>query len=1186
MELHEIDSRCDEFEARLKLGEGITADEFLTQRQLQRHPQLVSELRRIEREYRSAEADTNAFASQTTSWTEVEKEIGPYRLLQPLGEGGMGRVYLAQQSEPVVRRVALKLIKPGMDSREIISRFEAERQTLARMDHPHIARVLDAGETPKGRPYFVMELVEGLSITRYCDRAQLGLRARLEIFVTVCQAIQHAHQRAIIHRDIKPSNILVATIDGRPLPKVIDFGLAKVLEPDLTRETMVTQYGQLVGTLNYMSPEQASWRHQDVDIRTDVYSLGVLLYEMLTGCSLLSEEQQQASLDEVLRITREVDPPKPSNRLAAHLSLPQIAINRSSEARRLVSAVRGDLDCIVMKALEKERDRRYQSCTSLIEDVERYLSDQPVLASAPSQLYLLSKFIRRNAVLVGAAATIFVSMAVATAGATWGLYHSNLAREADSRMVIVERQAKEVAIAAQQDAERLTAETEAALERESQQRAYAEAITKFVRDDFLALTSVRGQTRFGDSATLPLGKNATLQQLLDRAAEKLDQRTDLEPQTEAELRWIIGTNYRGMGLFDLARKHLVRGADIFKEELGPDDDRTLNALNELAIVELKSGNFDTAIDTFRSILVVKEKLGQENDPRALSTKNNLATALQDTGDMELATKLCEEVYCIRSATLPEDNHDRIQSLNNLAESYRRSNRINEALALHLQAYELRRASLPEQDFRLLQSMVNLGICYHLSGQLDQAIPLYEKSRELMRAALEEGHPDILAVEDNLANGYQTNGEPERALEIHQDVYETRKRVLGEDHHTTLTSLSNLAESHRLVGNFQLARELHEQALAGRRQVLPANNLDILYSLGNLAICYQIDEQYGRSLEMYDECRRFIFALTDKRDDATLLVVSNNLALCQAELGLYDEAIELLTEIVEIRRSAIPDHAFTFSSMHNLAECYLLKGDLATGLPLLKQALEARQEKLPPEHSDIFESMALLGKTECEHGDYDKGLSLLREAAAKVEQHPTLWPVRNDLREVLGKLERTDELKVQLEVDQRLARDVLKSDPATLAQALAAIAEGWLALGDYQQARPLIDECIEIHKHQPLNQKQASRIRSLKASVLIDQVAAAEIEDRQTHLGNAERWLEASYLFQAVRVKTEPTLDLLAQNKFTIEQLMRVAKLTESPAAYSHWQAKDQSITETIKNFGTTADMPKGSVSTDAKQDEK
>ncbi len=319
MKLVEIDHWCDCFEERVKRGDEVSVDEFLDQQRLPRHEELLIELRKVESEFRvrstSVSQPTEAVSANDRAKScevDVETEIGPYRLLETLGEGGMGRVYLAQQTTPVARRVALKLIKPGMDSTEIIGRFESERQALARMDHPHIARVLDAGTTASGRPYFVMELVQGSQITRYCNEGKLSLRARLELFVFVCQAIQHAHHREIIHRDIKPSNVLVTTVDGRPLPKVIDFGLAKILDSSLDDHTLFTQHGQLIGTLDYMSPEQASMRRQDIDTRTDVYSLGVLLYELLTGSTLIDAQQRRSGVEEILRLIKDAAAYRPS----------------------------------------------------------------------------------------------------------------------------------------------------------------------------------------------------------------------------------------------------------------------------------------------------------------------------------------------------------------------------------------------------------------------------------------------------------------------------------------------------------------------------------------------------------------------------------------------------------------------------------------------------------------------------------------------------------------------------------------------------------------------------------------------------------------------------------------------------------------------------------------------------------
>ena len=321
--------------------------------------------------------------------------IGPYKLLQQIGEGGMGTVWMAQQTEPVQRNVALKIVRPGLDSRQVIARFEAERQALALMDHPNIARVFDAGATETGRPYFVMELVKGVPITKYCDEHRLTPRQRLELFVPVCQAVQHAHQKGIIHRDLKPSNVLVAPYDGRPVVKVIDFGVAKAAGQRLTDKTLFTEFGAVVGTLEYMSPEQAELNNQDIDTRSDIYSLGVLLYELLTGTTPLDRKRlKEAAYVELLRVIREEEPPKPSTRLSGSKdSLPAISAQRHTEPAKLTKLVRGELDWIVMRALEKDRNRRYETANGFAADVLRYLSGEPVTAHPPSARYRVRKFV-------------------------------------------------------------------------------------------------------------------------------------------------------------------------------------------------------------------------------------------------------------------------------------------------------------------------------------------------------------------------------------------------------------------------------------------------------------------------------------------------------------------------------------------------------------------------------------------------------------------------------------------------------------------------------------------------------------------------------------------------------------------------------------------------------------------------
>jgi serine/threonine protein kinase len=373
----------------------------------------------------------------------------------------MGTVYMAQQEKPVKRRVALKIIKQGMDTKQVVARFEAERQALSMMDHTHIAKVLDVGATAQGRPFFVMELIKGLPITRYCDDKNLNIKQRLQLFKSVCNAVQHAHQRGIIHRDLKPSNILVADYDGKPVPKIIDFGLAKALHQQLTDKTMFTQLGQVVGTLEYMSPEQSSMNQLEVDTRTDIYSLGVLLYELLTGTVPFDKKRMRSvALDQVLKIIREEDPPKPSLRLSTVESSTEAASHRGVEAKRLGQMLRGDLDWIVMKAVEKDRSRRYETANGLAMDVQRYLDGEPVLAAPPSTVYRLRKFVRRNRAAVIAGSLVMAALVVGVLGTSIGLVRAlDAGNRAHSQTQIAvkaveaERTAKQQALASAKQVE-------------------------------------------------------------------------------------------------------------------------------------------------------------------------------------------------------------------------------------------------------------------------------------------------------------------------------------------------------------------------------------------------------------------------------------------------------------------------------------------------------------------------------------------------------------------------------------------------------------------------------------------------------------------------------------------------------------------------------------------------------------
>jgi serine/threonine protein kinase/tetratricopeptide (TPR) repeat protein len=497
--------------------------------------------------------------------------IGPYKLLEEIGEGGFGVVFMAEQQHPVRRKVALKILKPGMDTRQVVARFEAERQALALMDHPNIARIFDGGETALGRPYFVMELVKGIPITDYCDQSQLTTRERLELFMHVCQAVQHAHQKGIIHRDLKPSNVLVTMHDGTPVVKVIDFGIAKATGQQLTEKTLFTNFAQLVGTPLYMSPEQAALSGLDVDTRSDIYSLGVLLYELLTGTTPFDKERfRTAGYDEIRRIIREDEPPRPSKRLSkSKRCQPLTPAQRHMDSAKLAKLVRGELDWVVMKCLEKDRNRRYDTAADLAADIQRYLRHEPVLACTARPSYVLRKFVRRHRGLVAAVAVVLVVLLGGITATTIAYLQAEAAKRAEATQRIEVEQAS----------------------------AEARATADFLTYDLLALDPDAEAGR----------PNVTILEALDAAAPKIDRRLAGQPRVEAAVRNVIGATYRFHGQYEKAWPHLERAVGLRRSLLGPDHPATLATSHHLANVLHRQGKLAEADALCTTVLESRRK---------------------------------------------------------------------------------------------------------------------------------------------------------------------------------------------------------------------------------------------------------------------------------------------------------------------------------------------------------------------------------------------------------------------------------------------------------------------------------------------------------------------------------------------------------------------------------------------------
>jgi eukaryotic-like serine/threonine-protein kinase len=825
--------------------------------------------------------------------------IGPFKLLEQIGEGGMGIVYMAEQAQPVRRKVALKVIKPGMDTKQVIARFEAERQALAMMDHPNIAKVLDAGATESGRPYFVMELVRGIPITEYCDQHRLSINRRLDLFTQVCQAVQHAHQKGIIHRDIKPTNVLVTALDGAPLPRVIDFGIAKATGQTLTDKTLFTGFAQLIGTPLYMSPEQAELSAVDVDTRSDIYSLGVLLYELLTGTTPFDQDTfRTAALDEVRRIIREDEPPKPSTRLSGlGATLTTVSANRQSDARVLGRSLRGELDWIVMKAIEKDRGRRYETASGLARDVARYLAGDALEAGPPSGWYRLHKFARRNRVVLTASVLIALALIAGTTVSVW--------------QAVVARRARANALSQRDRA--MKAEEDAVSQRDRAMKAEADAISQRNRAE----------------ANFRRAQDAVDQMLTEASEKALAQVPQAEPIRRA-----------------LLEKAAAFYRDFLSEQAAAPalHYESAQAYSRLARVEAELGHLPEAALAFeRQIALLHELLSRDREHaeylRDLVWADfRLAWQKRNRGDLDAA--LVEMGRAVETAqelvdrfpTNAADRKSLARSLDLQAATLWQTGKLSEAEKSFNRSIEIserlireNRADAPHAE--LAAALNNLAGLRITQGKHTEAAALLEKAishqKDVLRAdPKSDGSREFLRNQyENLAVELAKLGKPDEAIRRSNEIivmgqelvtehpwHPSHRRDLAESYHNFANILKGSGRLLEAESHFGRAIEIGER-LTAEFPDMPEVRLHLVWSHNDLGLLLADRRRFKEARDSFRHALWLSQGLIAKfphwpSSREVLAEVSNSLAWLLAtcsdsQIRQPDEAVTLARKAVEL-----------------------------------------------------------------------------------------------------------------------------------------------------------------------------------------------------------------------------------------------------------------------------------------------
>jgi eukaryotic-like serine/threonine-protein kinase len=844
-----------------------------------------------------------------------DQRFGPYTLLHTIGEGGCSEVFLAEQTTPVRRQVALKIIKLGMDTKAVISRFSAEQQVLALMDHPNIAKVLDAGATPTGRPYFAMELVRGITITKYCDQARLSIEERLELFIQVCHAVQHAHQKGIVHRDIKPTNVLVTLHDGVPMVKVIDFGIAKATQGKLINQTVFTALDQFIGTPAYVSPEQLDSDLGDVDCRSDIYSLGVLLYELLAGCTAFEMPAASAGgLNEFRRRVCSEEPPVPSKRLRA---LPAEALLatarcRQSTASRLIERATGDLDWIVMRCLEKAQERRYSSADELATELQRFLRHEPVRARPPSMIYSLRKLARRHRLLFTAVTSVVFVLMLATVVSTWLAVRAYRAEQLVRTEVITQ-----------------------------------EAMSSFLRNDVLAQASPENEP----------DRDLRVRTALDRAANRIQGRFAGQPLVEAAIRTTLAESYASLGEYAVSETHFQRALWLNRRYLGESHRNTLYVARKIVGVLTDQGLYQKAQALGRQTLAIHEQYLGAGHAETLEAMYSFAVPLFMKGERPAATQLLEKTLEGYKRTFGPDHLKTLKVMDQLSEFYLIENQPAKGRELLLRALKSRKALQGDFHPDTINEISNLAGAYADMGEYAAAEPLMIQALQLRTRVLGADHPFTLSSLNNLATLYADEGKYAESARLQERAIELGVRKLGADHPSVLTWSNNLGMTYLDEDKLEEAHQVLERTFKLRQKILGPEHPKTLISMNNLGL---VEHRRGR-LSLAEKTLARAWAIGERVQglaDPDHLLIGERLAAVWVDQKKFSEAESLLRTIVDARRKHFPDEWRTYATLADLGRVLAALDRYNEAEPLLTSAyreLTLRTQRIPDNQKKVLKS---------------------------------------------------------------------------------------------------------------------------------------------------------------------------------------------------------------------------------------